>query len=149
MDEGSGRIFSPRSSKKSRMHEALQPADFGCSAHSIALDAQACISSLCFPPISSYYIHLVHHRFFHQNEAFLEKSILISNDKINSTFYYTFMKQLFTPIIIYGILITSEFASIERNIFSSYKDGNGLVVSMSGSVLNGELFSSETFTFNN
>ena len=59
------------------------------------------------------------------------------------------MKQLFTPIIIYGILITSEYASIERNIFSSYKDGNGLVVSMSGSVLNGELFSSETFTFNN
>ena len=59
------------------------------------------------------------------------------------------MKELFTPIIIYGILITSEFASIERNIFSSYKDGNGLVVSLSGSVLNGELFSSKTFTFNN
>ena len=67
----------------------------------------------------------------------------------NSTFYYTFTIELFTWIIIYGILITAEFAYVEQNIFSLYRDGNDLVVSRSDDDLNGELFSSETFTFNN
>ncbi len=59
------------------------------------------------------------------------------------------MIELLTWIITYGILITAKFAYVERNIFSLYRDGNSLVDSRSDGVLNGELFRSETFTFNN